>query len=77
MTKAEELVLAHQEYQRSLQVFEQWLEQQQETLGSCSQLEGDVENLESTLQKLQVRTWVLFLCSQNTSNTEHHVCYTL
>ncbi|XP_029114386.1 nesprin-1 isoform X5 [Scleropages formosus] len=51
--KAEELLLAHQEYQRSLQVFQDWLEEEQETLTSCFQLEGDVEMLENTLQKLQ------------------------
>ncbi|KAJ8275253.1 hypothetical protein COCON_G00098780 [Conger conger] len=51
--KAEELVLAHQEYQRGLHMFEDWLEQEQERLGCHSQLEGDVEALESTLQELQ------------------------
>ena len=56
MGKAEELVQAHQEYQRGLHVFEAWLEQEQEKLGCYTQLEGDVETLEETLQKLQVRT---------------------
>ncbi|KAJ8270593.1 hypothetical protein GJAV_G00116870 [Gymnothorax javanicus] len=51
--KAEELVLAHQEYQRGLHVFEDWLEQEQERLGCQAQLEGDVEVLESTLHELQ------------------------
>uniref|UniRef100_A0A672NJW8 Nesprin-1-like n=1 Tax=Sinocyclocheilus grahami TaxID=75366 RepID=A0A672NJW8_SINGR len=54
VAKAEELVSAHQEYQRTLHEFKDWLEQQQERL-SCSytQLEGDVETLEDTLRKLQ------------------------
>ncbi|KAF1374585.1 hypothetical protein PFLUV_G00230620 [Perca fluviatilis] len=50
---AEELVKAHQEYQRGLQLFEDWLEQEQEKLGCYTQLEGDVDMLEETLQKLQ------------------------
>lgn len=45
---------AHQEYQRSLHAFEDWLEQEQEKLGCYTQLEGDVDMLEETLQKLQV-----------------------
>ncbi|RXM34120.1 Nesprin-1 [Acipenser ruthenus] len=53
MVKAEELVLAHQEYQRGLHMFEDWLEQEQERLGCCSQMEGDVETLENTLLELQ------------------------
>lgn len=52
--KAEELVKAHQEYQRGLHAFEDWLEQEQEKLGCYTQLEGDVDRLEETLQKLQV-----------------------
>ncbi|KAK6304736.1 hypothetical protein J4Q44_G00253220 [Coregonus suidteri] len=51
--KADELVQAHQEYQRGLHVFEAWLEQEQEKLGCYTQLEGDVDTLEETLQKLQ------------------------
>ncbi|KAJ0008744.1 hypothetical protein NQD34_016159 [Periophthalmus magnuspinnatus] len=51
--KAEELVKAHQEYQRGLHAFEEWLEQEQEKLGCYMQLEGDVDMLEDTLQKLQ------------------------
>uniref|UniRef100_A0AAV2JAL2 Calponin-homology (CH) domain-containing protein n=1 Tax=Knipowitschia caucasica TaxID=637954 RepID=A0AAV2JAL2_KNICA len=51
--KAEELVKAHEEYQRGLQAFEEWLEQEQEKLGCYMQLEGDVDMLEDTLQKLQ------------------------
>jgi len=51
--KAEELVNAHEEYQRGLQAFEDWLEQEQEKLGCYTQLEGDVDMLEDTLQKLQ------------------------
>ncbi|RXM34940.1 Nesprin-1 [Acipenser ruthenus] len=53
VVKAEELVLAHQEYQRGLHMFEDWLEQEQERLGCYSQIEGDVETLENTLQELQ------------------------
>ncbi|XP_073726049.1 nesprin-1 isoform X5 [Misgurnus anguillicaudatus] len=53
VAKAEELVLAHQEYQRSLHEFKDWLEQQQETLSCYTQLEGDVGTLEETLRKLQ------------------------
>jgi len=51
---AEELVVSHQEYQRGLQAFEDWLEEEQEKLGCYTQLEGDVDTLEETLQKLQV-----------------------
>ncbi|KTF86540.1 hypothetical protein cypCar_00031779 [Cyprinus carpio] len=53
VAKAEELVSAHQEYQRTLHEFKDWLEQQQERLSCCTQLEGDVETLEDTLRKLQ------------------------
>ncbi|KAJ4921305.1 hypothetical protein JOQ06_000785, partial [Pogonophryne albipinna] len=51
--RAEELVGSHLEYQRDLQSFEDWLEEEQETLGCYTQLEGDVEILEDTLQRLQ------------------------
>ncbi|TNM95813.1 hypothetical protein fugu_016896 [Takifugu bimaculatus] len=51
--KAEELVKAHQEYQHGLHTFEDWLEEEQEKLGCYTQLEGEVELLEETLQKLQ------------------------
>ena len=51
---AEELVMSHHEYQRALQVFEDWLEEEQEKLSCYTQLEGDVDTLEETLQKLQV-----------------------
>ena len=61
--KAEELVQAHQEYQRGLQAFEQWLEQEQEKLGCYTQLEGELETLEETLQKLQVPTYSISLSS--------------
>lgn len=54
MGKTEELVKAHQEYQRGLHAFEDWLEQDQEKLSCYTQLEGDVDTLEETLQKLQV-----------------------
>lgn len=57
--KAEELVKAHNEYQRDLQAFEDWLEQEQEKLGCYTQLEGDVDMLEETLQKLQVKHFSL------------------
>lgn len=53
--KSEELVKAHQEYQRGLHAFEDWLELEQEKLGCYTQLEGDVDILEETLQKLQVK----------------------
>ncbi|KPP77537.1 nesprin-1-like, partial [Scleropages formosus] len=53
VSRAEELVLTHQEYQRGLHILEDWLEQEQERLGRCSTLEGNVEALESTLQELQ------------------------
>ena len=56
MSKAKQLVLVHQEYQRGLHVFEDWLEQEQATLGPLTHPEGDVETLESTLQQLQVST---------------------
>ncbi|XP_028808913.1 nesprin-1 isoform X6 [Denticeps clupeoides] len=51
--KAEELVLAHQEYQRGLHMFEDWLEQEQESLGCISHSEGDTTALEDTLKELQ------------------------
>ena len=57
---AEELVMSHQEYQRALQVFEDWLEEEQEKLSCYTQLEGDVDTLEETLQKLQVKNKSLF-----------------
>ena len=57
---AEELVMSHQEYQRALQVFEDWLEEEQEKLSCYTQLEGDVDTLEETLQKLQVENKSLF-----------------
>lgn len=56
MVKAEELLIAHQEYQNNLHEFKDWLEQQQEKLCCYTQLEGDVDTLEETLHKLQVRT---------------------
>lgn len=56
MGKAEELVIAHQDYQNNLHEFKEWLEQQQENLSCYTQLEGDVDMLEETLHKLQVRT---------------------
>lgn len=55
VAKAEQLVSAHQKYQSTLHEFKDWLEQQQERLSCCTQLEGDVETLEDTLRKLQVR----------------------
>ncbi|KAF3849912.1 hypothetical protein F7725_019631 [Dissostichus mawsoni] len=51
--KAKGLVLVHQEYQRGLHVFEDWLEQEQATLASLSHPEGNVETLEKTLQELR------------------------
>lgn len=56
MGKAEELLIAHQEYQNNLNEFKDWLEQQQEKLCCYTQLEGDVDALEETLYNLQVRT---------------------
>lgn len=53
VSKAKGLVLVHQEYQRALHVFEDWLEQEQATLVSLSHPEGSVDTLESTLQQLQ------------------------
>ncbi|TSR99415.1 Nesprin-1 [Bagarius yarrelli] len=50
--KAEELVLVHQEYQRGLHMFEDWLEQEQSHLGLLSPLDGDVNMLEKTLKEL-------------------------
>lgn len=55
VTKAEQLVQAHQEYQHSLHEFKDWLELQQEMLSCYTQLEEDVDTLEETLQKLQVK----------------------
>ncbi|XP_056150129.1 nesprin-1-like [Lampris incognitus] len=53
--KAKELVLVHQEYQRGLHVFEDWLEQEQAMLASLCHPEGDVDTLEKTLQQLQLQ----------------------
>lgn len=47
-------MLVHQEYQRALHVFEEWLEQEQATLASTSHPDGNVETLEKTLEQLQV-----------------------
>lgn len=63
MGKAEDLIKSHQEYQRNLHVFEDWLEQEQEKLSCYTQLEGDVDMLEETLQKLQVR--ILYITTLN------------
>lgn len=52
--KAEELVLVHQEYQRGLHMFEDWLEQEQSSLGLLSPLDGDMSTLEKTLKELHV-----------------------
>lgn len=60
VSKAKELVLVHQEYQRGLHVFEDWLEKEQASLASLSHPEGNVDTLENTLQQLQVET--LCLC---------------
>ncbi|XP_026174038.1 nesprin-1 isoform X1 [Mastacembelus armatus] len=54
VSKAKGLVLVHQEYQRGLHVFEDWLEQEQATLVSWSHPEGNVDTLEKTLQQLQL-----------------------
>ncbi|XP_031731325.1 nesprin-1 isoform X8 [Anarrhichthys ocellatus] len=54
VSKAKGLVLVHQEYQRGLHVFEDWLEQEQATLASLSHPEGNVDTLEKTLQQLQL-----------------------
>lgn len=60
--KAKDLVLAHQEYQRGLHMFEDWLEQEQGTLGSLSHPEGDVDTHENTLQQIQVSTVQPTIC---------------
>ncbi|XP_067272909.1 nesprin-1 isoform X4 [Pseudorasbora parva] len=52
--KAEELVLLHQEYQRGLHMFEDWLEQEQSSLVLLSPLDEDVNALENTLKELQM-----------------------
>lgn len=62
--KAEDLVKAHQEYQQDLHAFEEWLEQEQEKLGCYTQLEGDVDMLEDTIQKLQVVVFSLLYCQR-------------
>lgn len=50
----EKLVRLHQEYQRDLKTFENWLEQEQEKLDRCSALEGDSHTHETALRDLQV-----------------------
>ncbi|CAL8394133.1 unnamed protein product, partial [Arctogadus glacialis] len=54
VSRAKELVLVHQEYQRGLHVFEDWLEQEQASLASLSHPEGNVDTLEETLRQLQL-----------------------
>ncbi|XP_047184446.1 nesprin-1 isoform X2 [Scophthalmus maximus] len=54
VSKAKGLVLVHQEYQRELHVFEDWLEQEQATLASSTHPEGNVDTIENTLQQLQL-----------------------
>lgn len=61
VSKAKELVLVHQEYQRGLHVFEDWLEKEQASLASLSHPEGNVDTLENTLQQLQVETLWSFM----------------
>uniref|UniRef100_A0AAR2JHF7 Spectrin repeat containing, nuclear envelope 1b n=1 Tax=Pygocentrus nattereri TaxID=42514 RepID=A0AAR2JHF7_PYGNA len=54
VNKAEELVLVHQEYQRGLHMFEDWLEQEQSNLALLSPLDGDLDTLGKTLKELQM-----------------------
>lgn len=54
VAKAKGLVLVHQEYQRALHVFEDWLEQEHASLASLSHPDGNVDTLEKTLGQLQV-----------------------
>ncbi|XP_016311636.1 nesprin-1-like isoform X6 [Sinocyclocheilus anshuiensis] len=54
VSKAEELVLLHQEYQRGLHMFEDWLEQEQNSLVLLTPLDEDVNALENTLKELQM-----------------------
>lgn len=60
VSKAEELVLLHQEYQRGLHMFEDWLEQEQSSLALLSPLDEDVNALENTLKELQVIITVIY-----------------
>ncbi|KAJ7342117.1 hypothetical protein JRQ81_009049, partial [Phrynocephalus forsythii] len=53
VTKAEEMVHLHQEYQRNLKTFESWLEKEKEKLNCLSHLEGDAERHEATLRNIQ------------------------
>ncbi|XP_068610253.1 nesprin-1 [Brachionichthys hirsutus] len=53
VVQAKGLVLVHQEYQRGLHLFEDWLERQQASLASLSHPEGNEDVLEKTLQHLQ------------------------
>lgn len=62
VSKANELVMVHQDYQRGLHVFEDWLEQEQASLALLSHPEGNVDTLEKTLQQLQVVKWWRFVC---------------
>ena len=63
---------AHQEYQRGLRAFEEWLEQEQEKLGCYTQLEGDVDMLEETLQKLQVLKYIIAVIMLLSVNMKWH-----
>lgn len=65
VSKAKELVMVHQEYQRGLHVFEDWLEREQASLASLSHPEGNVDMLEKTLQQLQVDIDLVSKCAHN------------
>ncbi|CAJ1078482.1 nesprin-1 [Xyrichtys novacula] len=54
VSKAKGLVLVHQEYQRGLHVFEDWLEQEQATLVKLSHPEESEDTIEKTLEHLQL-----------------------
>ncbi|TRY57107.1 hypothetical protein DNTS_023982 [Danionella cerebrum] len=54
VNKAEDLVMLHQEYQRGLHMFEDWLEQEHSSLALFSASDEDVNSLECTLKEIQM-----------------------
>ena len=69
MGKAKSLVLVHQEYQRELHVFEDWLEQEQASLASLTHREGNGDTIENTLQQLQVLILWIVVCDVMSVNS--------
>lgn len=54
ISKADKIVSDHQDYQKGLRTFDDWLQQEIEKLDCLELLDGNIEMYESTLQELQV-----------------------